>query len=71
MKFDAPVSNWNFSAADEEFLRILGERGMGVWGFSGMKMATSNARMTKMEPNANGGPGMIVCAQKKNRIAGL
>jgi len=32
-------------------------------GFSGMNSATINARITRIAPNANGGPGIIPCTQ--------
>ena len=30
------------------------------WGLSGMNSATSRARITRIAPKANGGPGIIV-----------
>jgi len=32
-----------------------------VWGFSGMNSATISARITRIAPNVNGGPGIMPC----------
>jgi hypothetical protein len=66
-----PVSLWNISKSVGEVLRV-GERwATGLGGASGMKMATSSARITRIAPNANGGPGMIVYKQTECSIIPL
>ena len=44
----------------DESPRSTRDLGMDDSSLSGIKMATSRARMTNMAPNANGGPGIMV-----------
>ena len=55
-----PVSLWNISKSVGEVRRAGDRCTFGLAGASGIKIATSRARITKMAPKANGGPGMIV-----------
>ena len=37
-------------------------------GSSGTNIATSNAKITRIAPNANGGPGIIFLKEKHKRL---
>lgn len=63
---NSPDSGWKDSSVTV-VLRLDETLLLGLCGSSGMNTDTRNAMMTRSAPNANGGPGTMLCVKQVNK----